>query len=396
MRTLAPALLCALCCASQAAPFSAGEPRRRTVVDSLGRVVGVVGDPRRIVTISDGLIEGVMTALGMQDRIVGLGSDCLRSSFDYVFPLGGEEASRYRQGVNPVTFLNPRFRGLPLIAGDTGINYEALVALQPDLVLLRLGSCTFQADDEKARLATRALEALGFPLVILKASHLLAEPDVSSLSEEIRIIGESLGRPSPAEALSRFLADRVREIGERLPVLPVDQRPRVLILGLSPSARERGGAGVVFGAGTLENHLIETVLHARNAYPHRGYFRIVSTEHLLAIDPDVIVLCTATGYHPPEELYRAPYYRHLRLLGAVRQRRVSALPFTPCNCAKRLEYPIDVMVLARAAYPDRFRDFDPGEWLVSFYRGVYGVDRATAVQLRSAQWLDWLSEGEVP
>jgi iron complex transport system substrate-binding protein len=66
-----------------------------------------------------------------------------------------------------------------------------------------------------------------------------------------------------------------------------------------------------------------------------------------------------------------------------------ALPWTPWNCEKRLEYPIDAMVIAKAAYPEIFADIDLADWLLDFYQGLYGVDRKTAKKIRAAQWMDW-------
>ena len=68
-----------------------------------------------------------------------------------------------------------------------------------------------------------------------------------------------------------------------------------------------------------------------------------------------------------------------------------SLPWTPYY-SNRLEYPIDVMVIAKAAYPERFDDIDLAEWLLDFYKNVYGVDDDTAKTLRSAQWMDWCME----
>jgi len=100
------------------------------------------------------------------------------------------------------------------------------------------------------------------------------------------------------------------------------------------------------------------------------------------------VLDTANGYHPPEELYSAPYYQNVGELSAVKNRRVFALPWTCCS-TKRLEYPIEVMVIAKAAYPDRFSDIDLEEWLIDFFKDVYDVDNETARALISTQWMDW-------
>jgi iron complex transport system substrate-binding protein len=56
------------------------------------------------------------------------------------------------------------------------------------------------------------------------------------------------------------------------------------------------------------------------------------------------------------------------------------------------EYPIDVMVIAKAAYPDRFEDIDLDDWLVEFFKNVYDVDDETAKALISTQWMDWCVE----
>lgn len=180
---------------------------------------------------------------------------------------------------------------------------------------------------------------------------------------------------------------------ERTKDIPDEEKPRVLMLGLSPETRGEGGAGDVMGLDTIESYFIEDIVNARNAYQENGYYKVLSAEHVLALNPDVIVLSTDFGYHPPRELYEAPYYQNLQELDAVKNKRVTALPWSPCNCDKRLEYPIDVMVITKAAYPERFQDIDLGEWLLDFYQNVYNVDRKTAEGLRSAQWMDWTVEG---
>ena len=216
--------------------------------------------------------------------------------------------------------------------------------------------------------------------------------DISTISDEIRIIGSVFGKEAEADELAEYLEVQVDLVSQRTEDVSEEQKPKVLILGLSPSARKEGGAGQVFGLDTIESYFIENLVHAENAYHDPGYFKTLNAEQLLALDPDAIVLCTASGYHPPRELYEAPYYQNLQEMRAVKDRNVTALPWSPCNCAKRLEYPIDVMVIAKAAYPDQFQDIDLAQWLLDFYKNVYGVDRETAEKLRSAQWMDWTTE----
>ncbi|WP_301677459.1 ABC transporter substrate-binding protein [Methanoculleus methanifontis] len=366
----------------------------RTVVDSRGVAVQVPEKIERVVTVSDGMIEGTMTYLGTQDTIVGVGSSCLQRNFDYEFPTIHGESYWYRDGMNPVTYLNRRIMELPRIAeSGAAINYESLVSLDPDVVILRVGSCTARhIDDESVTKTISTIESLGIPLVVVYGPPAFKDPDLTKISDEIMIIGQVFGKEANASKLAGYLEEQVSLIDERTRDIPLDEQPRVLILGLSPTARNAGGAGQVFGLDTIESYFIEEIAHAQNAFAEPGYFKTVSAEQILSIDPDVIVLCTANGYHPPEELYSAPYYQNLQELKAVKNRKVVAWPWTPCNCAKRLEYPIDVMVIAKAAYPERFADIELSEWLLNFYKNVYAVDDETAKALRSAQWMDWCVE----
>lgn len=365
----------------------------RIVLDHRGVSVKVPVKIERVVTICDGLVESVMTVLGVQDSIVGLGSACIPKHWEFTYPTVSGESYNYKNGMNVVTFLNPRFMDLPLVAqSGTGVNYETLASLKPDVVFLRVGSCTFGADDENTQKAIRMIESLGIPLIVLRGPNMSGNPQLTSLSEEIRIIGRVFGKEEKASALADYLESQVRLVTERTKDISDAQKPSVLLFGLSPKSREAGGAGHVRGRNTIDSWLLEEVVKARNAFSEKGAWNILSTEQVLALDPDVIVLITAWGYHPPRELYEAPYYQNLKELKAVKNRRIVALPWTPCNCEKRVEYPIEVMVMAKAAYPEKFADVNLDSWLLDFYRNVYGVDNETAKQLRSVQWMDWTTE----
>nr|MBP7246491.1 hypothetical protein [Brachymonas sp.] len=66
----------------------------------------------------------------------------------------------------------------------------------------------------------------------------------------------------------------------------------------------------------------------------------------------------------------------------------------PMNCARRVEYPLDMLVIAKAAYPEQFKDIKVHEFALKFYKDVYKVDDKTAKGLRSTQWLDWTVEND--
>ncbi|HKK00153.1 MAG TPA: ABC transporter substrate-binding protein [Desulfotignum sp.] len=365
----------------------------RSVTDQRGISVKIPMKIERVVTICDGLVESVMTVLGVQNSIVGLGSACIPKHWEYTYPTVTGESYDYTDGMNIVTWLNPFFMDLPLVArSGTGINYETLASLDPDVVFLRVGSCTLSANDETTQKTIRMIDSLGIPLVVLFGPNMTKNPNMKSISEEIRIIGKVFDNENKATALAEYLEKQVQFVMDRTREIPEDLKPSVLLFGLSPKSREAGGAGHVRGLNTIDSWLVETVVNARNAFRTKGSWNILSTEQVLAIDPDVMVLITAWGYHPPRELYEAPYYQNLKELRSVKNRRVTALPWTPCNCDKRVEYPIDVMIIAKAAYPEKFADVDLNAWLLDFYQNVYGVDQNTAEQLRAVQWMDWVTE----
>lgn len=349
--------------------------------------------PERVITVSDGMIETVMAHFGVIDRLVGLGSSCLQRNFSYEIP-GMEQPLNYVEGMNPVRLLYPDIASMPLIAGSgLPLQLEKIAALNPDLILLREGCCTIpNLGDPKSQQALSMLSSFGIPMVVFKGTNQFDPPDLGMFNQEIALLGEIFNQEEKARGLISFLENSIGMVTDRTSEYKEDERPKVLLLGLSPIAREGGSAGVTKGKDTMEGFIIEKLVNARNAYQGIGgrtSSLLLNMEQVFALDPDVIVLPTSSGYHPPEELYEAPYYSKLQSLRAVKSKKVMALPWTPCNCSKRIEYPIEVMMTAKVSYPAAFEDIEIHEWVLSFYQKIYNVDRDTAKAIRSAQWLDW-------
>ena len=390
-------LLCAVficgCTGTTAGEPAGDESGIRTITDMRGRTVEIPATIDRVVCIDDGFVEGIMYRFGMQDRVVGLGGEWIKD-YNYTFETTEGGTYEYKNGMNPVRYLAPDLADLPvLVTSGTAINYETLASLDPDVVFLRAGAWAFSAgSDENLEKTIQTIDSLGIPLVILVGPPYQERPTVDNVGEEIRLVGEVFARQEDADALASYLEGEIAVIRERTKDIPDSEKPRMMQFGLSPRARQGGGAGMVWGGDTIESYFIEEIANAKNAYEGTGAFVVISTEQVLALDPDVIVLPTAQGYHPASELYTAPYYQNLQELTAVKNHRVYALPFTPYNWAKRLEYPIEAMVIAKAASPERFADINVGEWTLDFYQQVYGVDEATAKELRSVQWMDWMVE----
>lgn len=68
------------------------------------------------------------------------------------------------------------------------------------------------------------------------------------------------------------------------------------------------------------------------------------------------------------------------------------MPWSPMNCARRLEYPLDLLIIAKAANMDSFKDIKVHELVLDLYKNLYHVDENKAKELRSEQILDWTLE----
>lgn len=361
-----------------------------TVKDGRGVLVKVPADIKRVATISDGMVEQVMTRFGIASKIVATGSECIPKKWNPTYPGSGDKKYTYHGGMHTVTYLNPRLMEIPLITRyGTGINYEKLALLKPDVLIARMGSCSLSGSREVMKKSLSLVEALGIPVVVLQAPDTYETPDAMTIYQEIRILGEVFNKKEEGEKMIDFLEVTLESIQNRTRTIPNAEKKKILLLGLSPKARSDGGAGDVRGTDTIENYLLREFVNADNACNNPAAWSILNTEQILSLDPDVIILITAWGYHPPRELYEAPYYQSLKHLRAVKNHQVAALPFTPCNCEKRLGFPIDVMVMASTAYPSRFKDINLASWMLNFYQNLYGIDVQKAKGLRSCQWMDW-------
>lgn len=363
--------------------------QNRTVVDMRGEKVVIPAEPKRVATIDDGLVEGVMTHLGVIDRVAVIGSWSMKRDYKYDFETADGQKYTLR-GWNTMKVLHPWLDDLPCINSPQGniLNYEALAEADPELVILRVGDCTVGGGDKNAVKRTIAMiESLEIPVIVLYAP---LGNDLSSMKTEISIIGEIFAQKEKAEKLADYLHATQLMIEKRSK--KAENKTSMLYLGLNPDVRKKGGAGQVYGADTPESYIIENIANAKNAFNGKGRNIPLSTEQIYALDPDVIVLPTSNGYHPPKELYDSRYFENLSDLTAVKNRTVYAMPWSPMNCARRVEYPLDMLIIAKAAYPALFNDIKVHEFALNFYKEVYGVDDATAKKLRSEQLLDWAVE----
>ena len=160
------------------------------------------------------------------------------------------------------------------------------------------------------RRASTAAPTRRVPVVVLRSPTDFRGTGLETLSEEILVLGRLFGKEREAAALAAELADVERLVRTRVSAVSDREKVRALYLGLASGARASGGAAFVWGRDTVESWMLEHVVGARNAYTGPGSRVLLNAEQILALDPDVIFLPTANGYHPPRELTEAPYSRN--------------------------------------------------------------------------------------
>lgn len=380
--------------------FSSVQSFAYTVTDMRGKQVNIPENLERVATIDDGFIEGVMTHLGVINKVTAIGSWSMKRDYKYTYET--TDGKKYTaKGVNTMKYLHPWLNDILCFNSPQGdiLNYETLAKANPQLVILRVGDCTVSGgsyfrggDPAQLEKTITMIESLDIPLVVLFSPTYYGKAELSSMKEEMRVLGDIFKQRDKALKLYEYLNETEKMVRNR--TKNIKDKPNVLYFGLNSAARKQGGSGMVAGITTPESYIIENIVNAKNAYRGKGNNIILSGEQVYAIDPDVILLPTQNGYHPADELLKAPYYQNLNQLKAVQNKRVYALPWTPMNCSRRVEYPLDILIIAKASYPELFKDIKVHQFALDFYKKVYNVDDKTAKALRSEQLLDWTVEND--
>lgn len=383
---------------TDSATATSPDEQYRYVTDMRGVQVKVPKDIQRIATIDDGFVEGVLTNLSEVEKVVSVGSVGLGSSSFYRSNITLNSGTNYTfsGGSNTMCVVNPWLANVSCTESSSGmtiINYEKLASANPDVLIIRVGDCTMSAadiEDNNKKIST--IESLGIPVIVLYSPNNYRNSDLNTMRDEMRIIGHLFDKEEETMVLADYLDNTEKMILDRTRDIPEDEKVTALYLGISSKARQSGGAGYVSGTDTPESYILETVANSKNAYRDTGSGKLLNAEQVLALNPDVIFLPTYSGYHPPIELQDAVYYKNLQELQAVKNRRIYSMPYTPRNCDRRVEYPLDLLIVAKGCYPDRFQGIKIHEFALKLYQDIYGVDRATAEKIRSAQYLDWTVE----
>ena len=264
-----------------------------------------LGPPQRIVSLAPSLTE-TLFALGLGNRVVGVTRFCAHP---------------------------PEARERPHVGGYLDPNYEAIVALQPDLVVLIPSS----AETE------RRLESLG--IAVLRVD----QHDVAGVLQSITVLAAACGVPGRGAQLRASIEDRLTSVAELVAGVP---RPRTVVV----VGHDVGGGVVrsVWAAGpdTFYDDVlalaggVNAVAGGISRYPE------LSREGLAVLDPDVVLDVIAGVEERGIDLdeIRAGW-RELVELRVVREARVSILE-GDVMVVPGPRLPEMVETIARALHPE--------------------------------------------
>jgi iron complex transport system substrate-binding protein len=206
-------------------------------------------------------------------------------------------------GVDRYSAWPPEVASLPRVGDFLRPSFEAILRLEPDLVVLAAVQTEVAEGLRGAGVRTLALDV-----------HTVAD-----VRDGLRQVGDAIGEPARAAAAIDALDETVAAVRRRAAARQGSARPRVLVV----IDRELGGLGnmVAAGAGSYLDELL-AVLGADNVLAGAGVrYPKISVEAILRAEPDVILDASFT---PDPDAARRDW-RPLDTVPAVASGRVHLL-----------------------------------------------------------------------
>jgi iron complex transport system substrate-binding protein len=322
-------LLACVCLFLGVAPgiVAAGSPTH-AVTDMVGRRVAVPDKVRRLVTTFKPASLCV-TALGLQGSLVAIDTDSRRDRLQLA--------------------VDPSLARLPAVGQKTtGLNFEAILAANPDLVIL------FSQKDGIV-VADRLVDHGVAAIVILPEN-------LQTLYETLRLIAGAAGVPERAAQTIATCQRIVDSAGRRVASVEAKDRKRVYFA--SPLGTFTTASGDM-----LQDEMIHLAGGINAGHALSGYFREISPEQFIAWNPDIVVI-SGPGVRRGRETLQQPQFAGV---SAVAAGRIYGFPsnIAPWDFPSPLSV-LGVLWLANTCYPERFADVDLQAEIERFHRELFG------------------------
>lgn len=246
---------------------------------SLASADDTVTSPTRIISCAPNLTE-MLFALGAGDSVIGV--------------------TRYCQ-------YPPEARALPKYGDLYNPSLEAMVAAQPDTIVLLPGN-------QKVMDYFRERENVCLVQTINPES-------IAEIEQTIMELGTAIGREERARALVQSMRDGFRKVAAKHALV---EKPTVLIV----IGRERGTLANLYAAGanTYFSELLE-IAGAENAVQDAdlGRYPVLNRETLLRMNPDIIIETHHDAADSETTAEMKAAWRALTMIRAVRNARLLVL-----------------------------------------------------------------------
>lgn len=299
------------------------------ITDQANRKVVVPDHVERIVSLWPEATR-VIIALNSGDKLVGV------SKFDKRDPI--------------MLKIYPRLKDLPDLGTSTQPNIEEIIKLKPNVIFM---------DARTGSIADEVQEKTGIPVVCVRIN---LPPEGKFSYDLITIIGGVIGKGERAEEVKKFLEDKLSIVESKVADIPEEERVKGYIAFARDPLVTNGLRDPLERAGVINV-----------AYNPKAVWYNINIEQLIAWNPDVIYVHAfhkTIGNYTIEQILNDPKWQKVK---AVKEGRVY-------NAIVGLNgwYPemtvINIMEIAKSAYPEMFKDLDILKEGDEIYKFIYGVD----------------------
>ncbi|MDG2527920.1 ABC transporter substrate-binding protein [Caulobacter endophyticus] len=329
-----------------AAGLAGCSPRERTASQTSARTLSFTDDVRREVTLKLPVRRAVVFNRYTTEFVRAV------AGTDVLVGVDIKAGSAYWPTITPQMFAGQ---------GQTNPNFEAIVALRPDVV--------FFPRNSDWRGAADTLAPFGIPVVVLTCW------DVLKHEENAALIGRIFEQPARAEKLGAFyrnyrnlLAERLEGVTRKRVYLEEVGDYKTLLKGSGwHDMIEQGGGLNVFGDVSILGQPA-----ARGTV--QGFQ--VDPEEILARRPEVIIKLQKGQYEPHAEAASRDILERLvarpgfAQLPAVRDGRVYHLSYYHASASSKI---VGALQIAKWLYPDRFADVEPEAAMKTWLEQFQGV-----------------------
>ena len=333
--------LCASRIGAETAPMvdqrDGGYPK--TIVDSLGNTYKFYKPVRRVIPLGVNAFEALRT-LKATDLVVG--------------------ADRF---VVNETFYFPGFQNLCNVGQRWGVNFEAVLSCNPDLIITSTNIKPSSLEDK----------LIGTGIAIVRYDFNNLETHVS----EMESLAYLLEKEDAANEYLKFFHAKVDKIKSMIDQIPVNERPSVYL----ESAYSDGQNYRTCGVGCLFHNLLAEA-GGVNIFADIDFYAEISPEAVLSKNPSIIIKYKYPDGHinrdkndtkdleavREEILTRS----ELRNIDAIKEKRVYVFDWYSTRGGAL--YFLCLAQMAKWFYPDRFKDFHPRDDYDEYLRKFQGLD----------------------